>query len=113
MAQVAIGPSVQIENGRKCRFRPGSSDIHLLCDGQRVVNLDAEVANRTLDFGVAQEQLHRPQSSGAPVERPELRIEGVAWGTRRSIVPAFGQPKPKHPICDPARRCLFGDHEPR
>jgi hypothetical protein len=32
---------------------PGSSDIHLLSDGEGVVNLDAEISDCTFNFGVA------------------------------------------------------------
>ena len=45
--------------GRACLLCPGISDINLLGYGECIVNLDAEVAHRALDFGVSQEQLDR------------------------------------------------------
>jgi len=40
---------------------PRCSDVDLLGDGERVVNLDAAVPDRALHLGVAKEQLNRPE----------------------------------------------------
>jgi hypothetical protein len=37
---------------------------------ERVVELDAEVADRALDLRVAEQELYGPQVSGAPIARP-------------------------------------------
>jgi hypothetical protein len=38
---------------------PGSSDIHLLGDGQRVVHLDAKLLDSALDFAMPYKELDR------------------------------------------------------
>ncbi len=40
--------------GRKCLFRPGSSDVDLLGYRKGVVNLDSEITHRAFDLRVAQ-----------------------------------------------------------
>ena len=44
--------------GRACPLCPGDSDINLFGDRECVVNLDAEIADRAFDFGVAEQKLH-------------------------------------------------------
>jgi hypothetical protein len=39
---------------------PHFSDIDLLGYGERVINLDPEIADRALDLRVAQQELNRP-----------------------------------------------------
>jgi hypothetical protein len=36
-----------------------SSNVDLFCDHQRVIHLDAEVTDRALEFGMAEEELDR------------------------------------------------------
>ena len=45
-----------------CRLKVG-----LLRDGERIVDLDTEVADGALQFGVFEQQLHRPEVAGAAV----------------------------------------------
>ena len=45
---------------------PRCSDVYLLGDGERIVNLDAEVPDRALHLGAAKEQLNRTE---VPVRR--------------------------------------------
>jgi hypothetical protein len=52
-------------------------DFSLLSHFQCVVDLDAEVSNRALQFGVAKKQLHRPQVFGAPVDQRCIRARIV------------------------------------
>jgi hypothetical protein len=40
---------------------PRFSDIDLLGYGERVINLDSEIADRALDLRVAQQELNRPK----------------------------------------------------
>ena len=40
------------KEGRASLLCPGSSDIHLLGDGQSIVYLDAEIPNSALDFAM-------------------------------------------------------------
>jgi hypothetical protein len=44
--------------GRACPLCPGDSDINLFGNRERVVNLDAEIAYRAFDLGVAEQELH-------------------------------------------------------
>jgi hypothetical protein len=37
----------------------GRSDLCLLCDLERVVDLDAEIADRAIELGVPEQQLYR------------------------------------------------------
>lgn len=42
---------------------PRFSDIDLLGYGERVIDLDSEIADRALDLRVAQQELNRPKIS--------------------------------------------------
>ena len=61
-----------MEGGQSVAALPRCSDVDLLGDRERVVNLDAEVPDRALDLGVAKEQLNRPEVSGSPVDQSRL-----------------------------------------
>jgi len=41
--------------------RPGPLHLRLLCHFKRIINLDAEIANRTFQLGVPEQQLHGAQ----------------------------------------------------
>jgi hypothetical protein len=51
---------------------PRCSDVDLLGDSERIVNLDAEVPDGALHFGVPKEKLNRPEVSGPPVNQSRL-----------------------------------------
>src|SRR5437762_3354650 len=59
--------------GRVCPLCPGRSDINLFCYGERVIDLDAEIADGALDFRVAEQELDSPEISCAPVDQGRLR----------------------------------------
>src|SRR6266540_2793511 len=59
-------------SGRACPLRPGTSDVNLFRYCKRVINLDAEISNRTLDLGVTEQELDRPQVAGAPIDQRRL-----------------------------------------
>ena len=42
------------------------SELDLLRDAKRIVDLDAEVANSAFELRVLEEQLHRPQNARLP-----------------------------------------------
>jgi hypothetical protein len=44
----------------------------LLCDGQSVIDLDTEIANRALDLGVTEQQLDGPQIADAAIDQRGL-----------------------------------------
>jgi hypothetical protein len=50
-----IGPSRRFGPGRARRLCPDTSDVNLLCYGQRVVDLNPKVAHCALDFRMAEE----------------------------------------------------------
>ena len=76
---------------------PGRSDVGLLGDGERVIDLDAEIAHRALDLGVAEQKLDRPQIAGAAVDQrglgPAQRVRAVDSGSARSAYPFDQQPR--------------------
>jgi len=43
------------------------SNVDLLSDGKRIVDLDTKIPHCTLNLGVAKQQLNRTQIAGAPV----------------------------------------------
>jgi hypothetical protein len=62
-----------IKGGQSVTALPRCSDVDLLGDGERVVNLDAEVPDRALHLGVAKEPLNRPELPGPPVNQSRRR----------------------------------------
>jgi hypothetical protein len=59
--------------GRADPLCPGTSDVDLLSDRQCVVDFDAKIANRALDFAVAQNELNRSQIPGPPIDERRFR----------------------------------------
>jgi hypothetical protein len=55
----------------------------LFCYRERVVDLDAEISNGTLDLGVPQKELHGSQIAGSAVDQGRL---GPAKGMRPELV---------------------------
>ena len=51
---------------------PQWSDVDLLCDGERIINLDPEVPDRALHFGVPKEHLDRAKVPRSPVNQRGL-----------------------------------------
>ena len=51
---------------------PRPSDIDLLSDGERVIDLDAKVPDRALHLGMAEEQLNHAEVSGSPIDQSRL-----------------------------------------
>jgi hypothetical protein len=72
-ARSALGPKAARGTGRACPLSPGISDVDLFRYGKRVVNLDAQIPDGALDFGVAQRQLHGSQVADSPVDKGRLR----------------------------------------
>jgi hypothetical protein len=55
-----VARSSQRGTGRACPLCPARSDINLFRHGERVVDLDAEIADRALDIRVAEHKLRGP-----------------------------------------------------
>jgi hypothetical protein len=49
-----------------------ASDVDLLGDRESIINLNAQITHRTLNFGMAEEQLDRAQITGAAVDQGGL-----------------------------------------
>jgi hypothetical protein len=63
-----IGPKPPIVEGQSMSALPSDSDINLFGNSERVINLDAEIADRAFDLGVAEQELDRSQVACAPVD---------------------------------------------
>ena len=92
-----------LAKGARRAAAPGS-DLDLLRNLQSVIDLDAQVPHRRLKFGVAQQQLNRPQVLRALVDQCRLRAPHRvrAVGGR---VKAGGH----HPVLDDSRVLPGGD----
>ena len=90
--------------GRACLLCPHDSDINLFGNRERIVHLDAELADRTFDFSVAEQELHGSQIPGAAVDQ---RCLGPAQG----VGPKHHRVKPDacHPVGEQAS-ILAGRH---
>jgi hypothetical protein len=51
---------------------PRPSDVDLLGDGERVIDLEAKVPDRALHLGMAEEQLNRAEVPGSPIDQGRL-----------------------------------------
>src|SRR4051812_1634165 len=58
--------------GRARQLCPGSSDVNLFSYRKGIVDLNAEVAHRALDFRVAQQDLDGAQIACSPVDERRL-----------------------------------------
>jgi len=57
----AVGRKPPIMDGQSVSALPGNSDINLFGNSERVINLDAKIADRALDLSVAEQELRRSQ----------------------------------------------------
>jgi hypothetical protein len=55
--------------GRAFPLCPSSSDINLFRTCQRVINLDAEITNRTFDLGVSEQELDGPEVACSSIDQ--------------------------------------------
>jgi len=58
--------------GEGGRLYGGNSDVDLLGNGQRVIDLDPEIPDRALDFAMSKKKLDGAKISGSPVDRGSL-----------------------------------------
>ena len=87
--------------GRACLLCPGSSDVYLLGDLQRVIHLHSEIANRAFDLRVAEQELDRTDVPRATVDQRRL---GPAHGVRGELQRV--EANTADPLGDEARVCL-------
>jgi hypothetical protein len=92
--------------GRACPLCPSDSDINLFRNRERIVHVDAEIADRAFDFGVAEQELHGSQ---IPCTAVDQRCLGPAQGvgTKHPRI----KPDARHP---PGKKAsiLAGCHGP-
>jgi len=60
------------ELGRARQLCPGISDVNFLSDLDRVIDLDAEIADGALDLGVAEQELNGSKVPGSSVDHGRL-----------------------------------------
>ena len=74
-------------SGRAGPLCPTSPDINLFGYCQRVIDLNAEIADRALDLGVPEQELHGSQVAGAPIDQRRLRAPQRMRTEQRRIEP--------------------------
>ena len=82
---------------RLARLRMTTSDLRLLGDLERVIDLDTEVPHRRLELRVPEQQLHRPKVLGAPIDQCRLRPSHGVRSVVSAVQPQFVDPVPKDP----------------
>src|SRR5271165_168548 len=90
-ALLAIGQS-------QCPLCPETSDFDLLSDGERVIDLDSEISDRTFHFLVAKQKLDRTQVAGATVDQGRLRAAERVRAKDMRV-----QSDARNPFCDEPR----------
>jgi hypothetical protein len=58
--------------GRARQLCPGTSDLDFLRNLDGIIDLNAEISNRTLNFRMAQQKLDSPQVAGSAVDERRL-----------------------------------------
>ena len=71
---------------------PRGSDVDLLGDGERIVNLDAEVPDGALHFGVPKEKLNGAEVPGSPVNQGRLGSPQRVGAEQRRVEADAGDP---------------------
>ena len=61
-----------MEGGQSVAALPRCSDVDLLGDRERIVDLDAEVPDRALHLSVAKEKLNRTEVPSPPINQSGL-----------------------------------------
>src|SRR5215510_13952284 len=82
----------QGRRGRACPLCPGTSDINLFCYRERIVDFDAEIADRTLDLRVAEQKLGSPKVSRSPVDQSRFRSSQRMRAKQPRIEPDTANP---------------------
>jgi hypothetical protein len=82
---------------RSIRLRRAKLHLSLLRQLQGVLYLDAEIANRTLELGVAQQELHGAQVLGPPINQRRLCATNGMGSIRRLIKAHFLDPGVDNP----------------
>jgi hypothetical protein len=88
----AVGYERPIWDGQSVAALPQCSDVDLFGDGERVVDLDAEVSDRALHLSVAEEQLYRAKVPGAPVDQSRLGSPQRVGAEQRRVQTDAGNP---------------------
>jgi hypothetical protein len=92
--------------GRARQLCPGSSDIDFFSYFNRVVNLNAEIANSAFDLGVAKEQLDGAQIAGAPVDQSCFGSAKRVRTELQRVKTDAGDPPTDQPSVLPGRKSI-------
>jgi hypothetical protein len=71
---------------------PRSSDVDLLGDGERIIDLDAEVSDRALHLGVPEEELNCPEVPDSPIDQRRLGAPERVGAEQRRVEADAGDP---------------------
>lgn len=85
-------------------YRVIGSDVDLLGDLDSVVDLDAEVAHRTLNFRMAEQKLHGSEVAGSPIDQHGFRPSQRMRAELRRIEPDACHPFLHQPGVLPGRQ---------
>lgn len=67
-AALAYGPEPSMKAEQSASAPPPKSDVNLFCYREGVVDLNAEISDRTFDLGVPQKELDGSQIAGSSVD---------------------------------------------
>src|SRR6516225_10381848 len=90
--------STASNRAEQCPLCPDTSDFNLLSDGERIIDLDPEVTDRTFHFLVAKQKLDRTQVAGATVDQGRLRAAERVFAKDVRV-----QSDARNPFCDEPR----------
>ena len=71
---------------------PLFSDVDLLRYGERIIDLNSEIADRTLDLRVAKQKLDGPKVSRSPVDQSRFRPSQRMRAEQPRIEPDIANP---------------------
>src|SRR5258708_16568095 len=93
-----LARSAASNRAEQCPLCPDTSDFDLLSDGERIIDLDSEISDRTFHFLVAKQKLDRTQVAGATVDQGRLRA-----AERMRAKDVRVQSDARDPFCDEPR----------
>src|SRR5262245_35423688 len=98
--------------GRARQLGPGISDLDLLRDLKRIVDLHAEVPNGAFDLRVAKPQLNGSQIAGSPIDQGCLCPPHGMRGVLERVEANVTDPLRYEPGVLPHSQCASGPRRP-
>ena len=105
--------SATVESGGRGPGDPTGLHLSLFGDLQRVVDLDSEVSDGALEFGVTEQELNRPEIPGPPVDQRRLGASHRMSAVGRLIKPNRARPGMNDPGILPSRKVRRRRHAAR